>query len=291
MSESLAPDAAQAPAGSPSPDPNDASPAASEPAAAAPEPAVGSEAPAIGETPATPPESDATPAQARKPTPDRIKELIAERNFWRERAVATPPAKPAEPAKPAAPEGPPTLEQFGHDTEAWSKAFTAYHEKHSSDVVSQYLSREREQEQQRATAETFVSRETQFAATAPDYAEVVSDPSLQQYVTPVISEAIVESEIGPQLSYHLATHRDELAAIAKMRPVQQARALGRLEAKLQTTAAPATPAPKPKPVQLTRAPAPPTPVGNGSAPTKSIEQMSISEYMEHRQRWSPTNRA
>lgn len=286
MTDTLAPDAAQASAGSPSPDPNDAPPAASEPAAAAPEPAVGSEAPANGETPATPPESDATPAQARKPTPDRIKELIAERNFWRERAVAAPPAKPAEPAKPAAPEAEPTLEQFGHDTEAWSKAFSAYHKNLTTHVVSQHFSKEREAEQQRATAETFLSRETQFAATNPEYAEAVSDPVLQQYVTPVISEAVVTSENGPALSFYLATHRDELASIAKMRPVAQAQALGRLEAKLSAQAPSATPAPKPQQKQQTRAPAPPTPLTNGSAPTKSIEQMTISEYMEHRQRWA-----
>ena len=287
MSNTLAPDAAQASAGSPSPDPNDASPAASVPADAATEPAVGSEAPANGVTPESPTGSDATPTPARKPTPDRIKELIAERNFWRERAVTATPAKTAEPATPPEPEGPPTLEQFGHDTEKWSQAFTAYHDKRAAQIVGQHLTKEREQEQQRAAAETFVARETQFAATAADYAEVVSDPTLQQYVTPVISEAIVASEIGPQLSYHLATHRDELAAIAKMRPVQQAQALGRLEAKLQATpATPATPAPKPKTVQQTRAPAPPSPVGNGSAPSKRLEDMPIDEYMAARQRWA-----
>jgi hypothetical protein len=281
----LAPDAAQAPAGSLSPDPNDTPPAASVPADAAAAPAVDSEAPANGVTPESPPDSGA-PAAARTPKPERIKELIAERNFWRERAVTATPAKPAEPETPPVPEGPPTLEQFGHDTEKWSQAFTAYHDKRSAQVVGQHLSREREAEQQRATAEAFVSRETQFAVTQPDYADVVSDPSLQQYVTPVISEAIVASENGPQLSYYLGTHRDELATIAKMRPVQQAQALGRLEAKLQSSAAAPPSAPKPRTVQPTRAPAPPSPVGNGSAPTKGIEQMSIGEYMEHRRRWS-----
>lgn len=285
MSDQVAPDAAQAPAGSPSPDQNDASPAASAPADAAPEPAVGSEAPANGVTPESPPESDATPAQARKPTPDRIKELIAERNFWRERAVTATPAKPAAAATPPESEGPPSLEQFGHDTEKWSQAFTAYHEKRASEVVDQHFTRVREQDQQRVAAETFVARETQFAASAPDYAEVVSDPSLQQYVTPTISEAIVASETGPQLSYYLATHRDELATIAKMRPIQQAQAIGRLEVKLQSTAAAPPPAPK-KNVQQTRAPAPPTPVGNGGSPSKRPEDMTIGEYMEHRRKWS-----
>jgi hypothetical protein len=121
----------------------------------------------------------------------------------------------------------------------------------------------------------------------PDYAEAVADPSLQQYVTPTISEVVVTSEVGPQLSYYLAQNRGELATIAKMRPTQQAMALARIEAKL-SAASPATPAPapKPKPVQQTRAPAPPTPVGNGSAPSKRIEDMSPEEYRAHRQRWA-----
>lgn len=287
MSESLAPDAAQAPAGSPSPDPNDAPPAASEPAAAAPEPAVGSEAPAIGETPATPPESDATPVQARKPTPDRIKELVAERNFLRSELQRATTAKQAEPAKPAEPEVEPTLEQHGHDVEAWSKAFTQYHKSQAAKAVEQHLSRVEGERQAQTITQQFAERETSFATATPDYAEAVSDPSLQQYVTPTISEVVVTSEYGPQLSYYLSQHRDELAKIAKMRPVQQAMALERITAKLPTASTTATPsAPKPKPVQPTRAPAPPTPVGNGSAPTKTIEQMTIGEYMEHRQRWA-----
>lgn len=285
MDPQTAPDAAQAPAGSEPPVQNDSPPAASVPADAASEPAVGSEAPANGEPSDTPSEPDAT-AAARKPKPDRIKELIAERNFWRERAVGGTPQKSATPEQSSAPDEPPTLEQHGFDTEKWSKAFTQYHEARAAKVVEQYLAKVEESKQAASIAEQFAQRETQFSSSTPDYTEAVSDPSLQQYVTQTISDAIVSSPLGPQMSYHLATHREELAAIAKMRPTQQAIALGKLEAKLEASTAATKPAPKPKTVQQTRAPAPPTPVGNGSAPTKRPEDMSIAEYMEHRQRWA-----
>lgn len=284
MTTDIATDTAQVPEGSPAPEPEAASPAESESLAAAAEPAVDSEAPANGAEPDSPPASDATPPEARKPKADRIKELIAERNFWRERAVAGNPAKPAAPETPPEPEGPPTLEQFEHDADAWAKAFAAYHDKRAAQLVDQHLARVREQEQQQQVAATFASREEQFAAATPDYAEAVSDPSLQQYVTPTISEAVVHSEVGPQLSYYLATHREELATIARMRPTQQAIALGKLEVKLSS--APPPSAPKPKPVQQTRAPAPPSPIGKGKAPSKRPEDMPMDEYMEYRRSWA-----
>lgn len=282
----LAPGTANEPAGSTTPSPEVVPPAASEPAAASTEPAAPAEAPiANGDSTDSPPGSDAPPADGRKPKADRIKELIAERNFWRERAVASPPPK-AEPQPPAEPEAPPTLEQHGYDTEKWAQAFSQYHERRSAQVVEQHLAKVDERRQASTVAEQFVQRETDFSTATPDYAEVVSDPTLQQYVTPTISDAIVTSPLGPQMSYHLATHREELAAIARMRPTQQAIALGELQATLKARSAAPKPAPTPKPVQQTRAPAPPSPVGGGSAPSKRPEDMTIGEYMEHRQRWA-----
>jgi hypothetical protein len=286
MTTDIATETAQVPAGSTPPDSNDVPPAASVPADAAPEPAVGSEAPqANGETSDTPSEPDA-PEPARKPKPDRIKELIAERNFWRERAVAGTPAKKAETETPSVSEKPPSLEQHGFDTEKWSTAYTEWARADAARAVERHLAKVEETKQAASIAEQFAQRENEFATSTPEYVEAVSDPALQQYVTPTISDAIVTSPLGPQLSYHLATHREELATIAKMRPTQQAIALGKIEAKLETLKAAPKSAPKPKTVQQTRAPAPPTPVGNGSAPTKRPEDMSVAEYMEYRQRWA-----
>lgn len=47
---------------------------------------------------------------------------------------------------------------------------------------------------------------------------------------------IFESEFGPDISYHLATNRDELARIAKLSPVRQAAEIGKIEARFQKEA-------------------------------------------------------
>jgi hypothetical protein len=67
--------------------------------------------------------------------------------------------------------------------------------------------------------------------------------------TDAMREAIISSEDGPAVAYHLASNPDEARRIAALDPVSQIRALGRLEAKLSTPAAPtaktATDAPMP----------------------------------------------
>ena len=46
---------------------------------------------------------------------------------------------------------------------------------------------------------------------------------------------IFESERGPDVTYYLATHRDELERIRKLSPLRQAAALGRIEDALPAT--------------------------------------------------------
>src|SRR4029434_2460073 len=47
--------------------------------------------------------------------------------------------------------------------------------------------------------------------------------------------AIVESELGPQLLYHLATHTDEAERIAELPELRQIAELGKLETQLTRT--------------------------------------------------------
>src|SRR5690348_10617559 len=111
MTESAAPDQAQVIEGSSAPE---ADPPA-EGISSAASPDLASSAPedtsAIGDKETgTPPASDPSEPE-RKPKPDRVKELLAERNFWKQKALEGNPAKPAAPVEPVAPEAPPTLEQ------------------------------------------------------------------------------------------------------------------------------------------------------------------------------------
>lgn len=265
-------------------------PAASVPADAVTEPAAGTEAPpATGDTAAPPAASDPPPPTdepPRKSADQRIKELIAERNALRQAlASPAPPARPAaaEPPKPAEPEKPPAIEDFD-DVNKWAAQFTAYTQRQAASLVETTvrtaLGKVDTERAQQTTQQAFADREATYARDNPDYAEAVADEDLKQFVTATISQVIVESEHGPAVSHYLATHRDELQSIARLKPHQQAKELGKLEVKI-ASAPKRQPAPPVKVVQQTKAPAPPTPVG-GTSPTRSLSEMPLNEYLANR---------
>lgn len=293
MPDPIAPDPAQAvPASSVAQtDP----PAASVPADAVTEPAAGGEVqPATGDNAAPPAASDPPAAEEppRKPAEQRIRELIAERNALRQAlARPAPPAQPAaaEPPKPAEPEKRPAIEDFD-DVNKWSEAFEQYTLKRAESLiesgVSKALGKVDSERAQATTQQQFADREAAYARDNPDYAEAVADPELRQYVTQTISQVIVESDLGPALSHHLATHVDELQRIARLSPHAQAKELGKLEVKIASLPKRQA-APPAKVVQQTKAPAPPTPVG-GTTPTRSLADMPLDEYLANRP-WAHRN--
>lgn len=105
------------------------------------------------------------------------------------------------------------------------------------------------QQQQRARMLDFQVNESKFAEKAEDYFKLTR----QDYpVSPAMAEAIIGSEFGPQVNYHLAKHPDIAAQLAQMSDFDAAREIGRLEATLSvkkpsiSEAPPPTPKIKPK---------------------------------------------
>jgi hypothetical protein len=300
MTDQLAPDAAQAPEGSTAPeavtsaeDVNSAPAQETADPAAAPEATEGdaAEAPTANDQDTTQPDK---PVKAKPTARDRIAEVIAERNAERERAKAAADAaefwrKKALGETQAAPEQPkaaPKLADFEFDTERWAEAHAKWTEEQvdaRAQAAAQRLLEQRGQsEQQAQVLRSFEARETEFAKSHPDYHAVTGDPRLAEFATPTIAQVMAVSEQGPALGYHLATHPDELVRISRLTPIQQAQALGRIEATLQK----APPAVR-KTVTTTRAPAPPSPVG-GAVPSKQLQDMDIHEYMANRTWGHPT---
>ena len=88
-------------------------------------------------------------------------------------------------------------------------------------------------------------------------------------VTPAMGDLIKTSDVGADVAYHLGQNRGLAAQIAKMNPLEAARAIGRIEASLQM----------PKARTETNAPAPISPVrGSGSA-SRDPTKMSVPEYI------------
>jgi len=136
------------------------------------------------------------------------------------------------------------------------------------------------QEKLRTEAESkktvFLGKVDEFKKAHDDFEDVISDVDDIQ-MSPAVSQAILESDNGPELMYELAKNRDEYARMCSLSPFEAIRALGRFEARLQKPSAEKQ-ATKTK---TTKAPPPPKPLNTSSANGKKSvydDDISQSEY-------------
>lgn len=127
------------------------------------------------------------------------------------------------------------------------------------------------QEEQNRLRQQFAERLEAAKSELPDYDEMIasSDVSVSQPVT----DAIIESDVGPQILYHLAENPDFARALADKSIAAQLRAIGRLEAQFEKAEKPAPKAKQPTPVaKKSNAPAPITPLrSTGNASDVSLD--------------------
>lgn len=167
---------------------------------------------------------------------------------------------------------PPDPRQF-RDVASYNAAVAAY-QVHQGIATRQLAAEkaaetERETLRQEATARSYTDKQAKARARLPDYDKVMAQAAgitVKQHV----ANAIVDSEMAPELEYHLAANIAKLHALNAMRPDQAARELGRIEATL--SAAPQA--------RSTQAPAPLTPLKGGAAgPMKSLADLAKGEDM------------
>jgi len=96
-------------------------------------------------------------------------------------------------------------------------------------------------------------------------------------VTTSMVSIITDSDRGADILYHLGKNPDQAAEIAAMSPVQQARVIGRIEAKLEDQA-------DRKPTKPTQAPNPPNPIKGKAEATVNPERMSADDWRKHREK-------
>lgn len=199
-----------------------------------------------------------------------------EAQYWRERAEkkGEPPANPEKPDTAAAPEGKPTLEAFEYDQEKFLEALSDWKVEQKLAAAEQ---RRVQSEKAKAASETmagWASREQAFIAENPDYAEVAYTAPINYSDT--MLDFVKESEIGPQIAYHLGSHLDEAKAIEQMSPTRQAAALARLEMTLSPAGEAADPA-TPRPTRtITKAPPPPATVTPSGGAKRSPSDPNLS---------------
>ena len=198
-------------------------------------------------------QSDSAPVAEDKPEDGfqkRINKVTADKYAEKRRADELQRKLDEVQAKPQEVGAAPKLEDFDHDEEKFNSASIKHQvaeavraERQAIDTDAQTVAAEKAQQ-------TF--NERVVAMNKPDFADVANAvPQLPLGV----ADALVQSENGAELIYHLGTHLDMADKLAGMTPTMAMMELGRISANMST---------KPD-VKLSAAPAPIEPLNSGGS--------------------------
>jgi hypothetical protein len=245
---------------------------------------------------------DLTDGKPRSRAQERIEELVAERNSLREYGkylldqvaeMRKSPIKSEQVSQTVAPQiqedAAPTLEDAEFDPVKHSKMQTEWLNKQVEKRVENALKQFENRQSEVATRQAFEQRAAEFKKVNPDWEVVIANPALPP-LAPEAARVVVRSENGPAITYHLAKNPDLAVRIARMEPISQAAAIGRLEeqlvrSKTDTSNTTKEPSKETKPaaksaVKVTQAPPPPKPVSGGTSVTKQDgDPMSMEEWV------------
>jgi hypothetical protein len=211
----------------------------------------------------------------------KVRENEREAAYWRARAEAAAAPPKEAPKKP-------TPDQFD-DYGAYVEALTEY--KADEKVNTALDAREKaatEKKQAETRVTTWNERVIEARKSIPDYDTVMAASEVP--IAEHVLDELRDSELGPQLAYHLDKNPDVAEKLNTMNPRQAAREIGRLEAKLMSTVS-ASPDPKvddpkeepPAPkVKTTNAPPPVKPVGQGRSTAVDLSKASMDDYVKQR---------
>lgn len=183
----------------------------------------------------------------------RLSEKEAEIEYWKNQVPKT--EQPSD--------GKPKLDQF-HDPEQYAEA------------LSDWKLEQKQQEQAaRQLADKYREKESVIREVDPEYDDLIDDfkDKYKHVNAPEINQFIADSDIGPDIFYHLAKNHELVDKILKLPAHKRLGELGKIEAKLE----------KPEKVEPNRVSKAPTPVSKTSGQavsTRSIDDpdLSQSEY-------------
>jgi hypothetical protein len=166
--------------------------------------------------------------------------------------------------------------------EEWVDALTDWKlEKREADRLSKERANQAKSAIQEQT-ETFQGRVQEFSKKHTDFKEVIEDVD-DIKLSLGLQEALLSSEVGPNVMYELAQNRDEYARINSLSPIQAAKEIGKIEARISSSISESTN--QNTKVKTTKVPKPIQPVGSsggGGSSTKSPDKMSYQEYKKWR---------
>ena len=122
-----------------------------------------------------------------------------------------------------------------------------------------------------AIEQSWVAQREEASTRYADYAQVALHEDVP--LSSAMVDLIMTSDVGGDVLYRLGMDRELAAQIAKLSPVEAARAIGRIEASLS----------QPKPRTQTNAPEPINPVRGLAGASRDPAKMSFSEFKTYRE--------
>lgn len=226
--------------------------------------------------------TDAPAEQSKTFSQEEVDALITKRLAKEQRKWERKLTQPAQQVKPVSAPAP-TADQFANVDE-YAQALA---ERKAQELVQQ---REQRQ-QQEALLESYQEREEAAREKYDDFEQVALNPKLP--ITTLMAQTIQASDVGPDVAYYLGSNPKEAERISRLPAYLQAKEIGRIEAKVQSS---------PPAKKTSAAPTPITPVTARSASTtydttdpRSVKNMTTSQWIEaERQRqmrqWEAKNR-
>lgn len=181
----------------------------------------------------------------------------------------------------------PQPHQFA-DAFEYAKALSEWSAENAIKQLKQREEEARIQAEKQAQIDTWNKRQEAVMAELPDYEEMIA--SAEVMVSDQVKDAIIESEVGPRILYHLAENPEFAEQLAGYSTARALKEIGKLEARYEQKAE--TPKAEPsKPVATkSKAPAPINPLKATSASTDTPID-SNGEFFGTAKQWREMRRA
>ena len=124
----------------------------------------------------------------------------------------------------------PQPSQFA-DAFEYAKALAEYSTEKALAERDRQVAQAREQEAQQKIIQSWAQKVQEAKAELPDFDDLVASSDV--VVNNAVRDAILESDVGPRILYHLAENNDLAKKIAGLSPNAALREIGRLEAKFE----------------------------------------------------------
>jgi len=177
-------------------------------------------------------------------------------------------------------DGPPRPESF-QNTQQFEEAALEWRVNQAVEAKVRRLEESRKEENIRAEAErtikaaqdVYQERKTKFIENVSDFDEVVTD---EVKISPTVGMQILNSDLGPQLAYHIARTPELADRLNRLGRDALSREIGKLE--MQLTLQPIKPVSKASP--------PIVPSSSGETPPPRLDQMSMEDFAASRDKAS-----